>query len=219
MLREFIKTLHKSTKRNYVHRMLNEKAKCMKIAKNFSKSYWDGSKKYGYGGYKYIEGRWSKFALDLIKCYSLNNDSNILDIGCGKGYLLFEIKKILPNVRIFGIDISQYAIKNSKIEIRENIFVHDIKNKTKFSDNYFDLSISLNCLHNLQIFNLKKAIDEINRISKNSYIVVESYRNEKELFNLQCWALTCESFFDVQEWQWIFKKLNYKGDHEFIFFE
>ena len=73
----------------------------------------------------------------------------------------------------------------------------------------FDLSISLNCLHNLQIFNLKKAIDEINRISKNSYIVVESYRNEKELFNLQCWALTCESFFDVYEWQWIFKKLNY----------
>ena len=219
MLREFIKTLHKSTKRNYVHRMLNEKAKCMKIAKNFSKSYWDGSKKYGYGGYKYIEGRWSKFALDLIKCYRLNNDSNILDIGCGKGYLLFEIKKILPNVRIFGIDISQYAIKNSKIEIRENIFIHDIKNKTKFSDHYFDLSISLNCLHNLQIFNLKKAIDEISRISKNSYIVVESYRNEKELFNLQCWALTCESFFDVDEWQWMFKKLNYKGDHEFIFFE
>ena len=122
MLREFIKTLHKSTKRKYIPRMLNEKVKCMRIAKNFSKSYWDGSKKYGYGGYKYIEGRWSKFALDLIKCYRLNNDSNILDIGCGKGYLLFEIKKILPNVRIFGIDISQYAIKNSKIEIRENIF-------------------------------------------------------------------------------------------------
>ena len=199
--------------------MVNEKAKCMKIAKNYSKSYWDGSKQYGYGGYKYIEGRWSKFALDLIKCYRLNNDSKILDIGCGKGYLLFEIKKILPNVRIFGIDISQYAIKNSKIEIRENIFIHDIKNKTKFSDHYFDLSISLNCLHNLQIFNLKKAIDEISRISKNSYIVVESYRNEKELFNLQCWALTCESFFDVDEWQWMFKKLNYKGDHEFIFFE
>ena len=36
MLREFIKTLHKSTKRKYLHRMLNEKAKCMKIAKNFS---------------------------------------------------------------------------------------------------------------------------------------------------------------------------------------
>ena len=219
MLREFIKTLHKSTKRNYVHRMLNEKAKCMKIAKNFSKSYWDGSKKYGYGGYKYIEGRWSKLALDLIKCYRLNNNSNILDIGCGKGYLLFEIKKILPNVRIFGIDISQYAIKNSKIEIRENIFVHDIKNKTKFRDNYFDLSISLNCLHNLQIFNLKKAIDEINRISKNSYIVVESYRNEKELFNLQCWALTCESFFHQKEWIWIYDHFRYNGDYEFIYFE
>ena len=50
-------------------------------------------------------------------------------------------------------------------------------------------------LHNLKIFDLKKALKEIDRVGKKSYIAVESFRNESELFNLQCWALTCESFF------------------------
>ena len=31
-------------------------------------------------------------------------------------------------------------------------------------------------------------------------MMVESYRNEQELFNLQCWALTCEAFFDTAAW-------------------
>ena len=42
--------------------------------------------------------------------------------------------------------------------------------------------------------------------------------NEKELFNLQCWALTCQSFFSKDEWIWIFDEFGYKGDYEFIYF-
>ena len=44
-------------------------------------------------------------------------------------------------------------------------------------------------------------------------------RNLKELFNLQCWALTCESYFSTEEWLWLYKSFNYNGDYEFIFFE
>ena len=49
--------------------------------------------------------------------------------------------------------------------------------------------------------------------------MVESYRSEQEQFNLQCWALTCESFFDVDEWIRLFDRFGYTGDYEFIFFE
>ncbi len=52
-----------------------------------------------------------------------------------------------------------------------------------------------------------------------SMFMLESYRNEQELFNLQCWALTCESFFDTAEWIWIYKRFGYSGDYEFIYFE
>ena len=56
------------------------------------------------------------------------------------------------------------------------------------------------------------------RVAEEGYIMVESYRNEEELFNLQCWALTCETFLDYDTWVKLIS--SYKiFDYEFIFFE
>ena len=218
-LKNFVQDLHNSTKRNYLERMSNDKSKCMKVAREFGKDFWDGERKYGYGGYKYIEDYWENVAINFIKNYKLNNTSKVLDVGCGKGFLLYEIKKILPGISICGFDISEYAIKNNKKEIKDNLFVYDAGKKYPFSNNYFDLALSLATLHNLEINNLQISLSEIDRVSKNSYLMVESYRNENELFNLQCWALTCKAFFSLNEWLWLFKQFNYNGDYEFIYFE
>jgi len=51
------------------------------------------------------------------------------------------------------------------------------------------------------------------------YIMLEGYRNEQVLFNLQCWALTAESLFDTAEWVWLYRHFGYSGDYEFIYFE
>ena len=213
-----ITSLHRSTKRNYLERMVNEKVKCMKIAKRYGAKFWDGDRKFGYGGYRYIPGRLKPVAKKLIKKFKLNNRSKILDIGCGKGYLLFEIKKILPNIYIEGFDKSKYAIQNSHPEVKQNLFIHSAEKRYPFKDKKFDLAISMGCFHNLEIKDLKFALNEIQRVSNRSYLMVESYRNEKELFNLQCWALTCESFFSKKEWKWIFKEFKYNGFYEFIYF-
>jgi SAM-dependent methyltransferase len=216
---KLISKIHQSTKRNYLDRMINSKVKCMLEAKKYEKNYWDGHRKYGYGGYKYIPGKWKEVAKNLIKIYKLNNKSKILDIGCGKAFLLFEIKKILPKINITGIDISNYGLKNSKKEIRKYLFKKDIKKTLKYKSNQFDLVFSINTLHNLKINYLMKALKEIQRVGKKHFICTESYRNEKELFNLQCWALTCESFFSKEEWIWILNNSGYTGDYEFIYFE
>ena len=84
----------------------------MKVAKEYSFDYWDGNRKYGYGGYKYIPGRWKKAAQKIIKDYSLKDGSKILDVGCGKGYLLYEIFLINPKIEIHGFDISAHAVKH-----------------------------------------------------------------------------------------------------------
>lgn len=215
---QIINTLHISTKRNYLERMNNSKIECMRVARRFDKSYWDGDRKFGYGGYKYMPNRWTNVAKIIIKKYKLSNRSKILDVGCGKGFLLLEIFKILPKIKIYGIDISKYAIKKAPQEIKRFLSYGDISKKLKFKKKYFDLTISINTLHNLKVFNLFNALKEINRVSKKTFISVESYRNEKELFNLQCWALTCNSFFSKDEWEWIFKKCKYSGDYEFIYF-
>jgi ubiquinone/menaquinone biosynthesis C-methylase UbiE len=217
--RNFFINLHNSSKRNYLERMNNDKPQASNIAKKFGKEYWDGSKKFGYGGYKYIPNRWKNFAKKLIKTYKLRKNSKILDIGCGKGFLLADIKKILPEISLTGYDLSKYAIKESHPSIKKNLFNIKAESKYLFKNKEIDLLISMGTLHNLEIFNLEKAFNEINRVSKKSYIWVESYRNSKELFNLQCWALTCKSFYTPEEWLWIFKKFKYKGDYEFIFFK
>ena len=144
--------------------------------------------------------------------------SKILDVGCGKGFLLLEIKKLLPNIFISGFDISKYAISKSPKDIKKKLFVHDAKKNFPFKNKKFDLVISLALIHNLNIYELKNCLKEISRVGKKQYIMTESYRNNQELFNLQCWALTCESFFSPDEWRWIFKESRYKGDYELIYF-
>ncbi len=213
-----ITKLHKRTKRNYIERMVNEKVECMTVAKKYGYDYWDGDRKYGYGGYKY-DGRWKVVAEDLIKLYNLPDNAKILDVGCGKAFLLYEFTRILPDCEVVGFDFSEYAIKNAKEEIKDKLFVYKAENAYPFGDDEFDLVISVTTLHNLPVFNLKTALKEIERVGKNKFILVESYRNEQELFNLQCWALTCESFFSTSEWIWLFNEFGYTGDYEFIYFE
>jgi ubiquinone/menaquinone biosynthesis C-methylase UbiE len=209
---------HTKTKRNYLHRMLDDKVKCMEIAKKFERSYWDGSRRYGYGGYKYIDGYWTNFAKKLIKTFKLKSNSKVLDLGCGKGFLIYEIKKILPNIKIQGLDISKYALKNSKPEISKHLRWADARKKLIYKNKSFDLLICMGLLHNFNIFQISSVLKEIKRVSKKSYIMVESYRSNKELFNLQCWALTCESFLKPSEWLYLLKKNNINGRYEFIYF-
>ena len=208
--KKFIQGIHNSSHRNYLSRVNLKKSSIMSEAKKYSKKYWDGSRSEGYGGYKYIPGYWKGLAKKLINFYRLKKNAKILDIGCGKGFLLYEIIKLRPDLDITGVDISNYALK---LAIGKEKINFNYKNK------YFDLVISIGTLHNLEIYDLKKSLNEISRISKNSYIMVESYKNDLELFNLQCWALTCESFFSQSAWRWIFKEFKYKGDYEFIFFK
>ena len=218
-VKNYVTFNHKKTNRNYLERMNNNKIQCMTTAKKYGFDYWDGDRKYGYGGYRYIKGYHSILAKKLVKDYSLNETSKILDIGCGKGFLLYEIQKILRNVKLYGLDISRYAKSNAKNEIKNKIKIWDINKKINFEDQFFDLVISINTLHNLKLKKLTQCLKEIERLGKSKFICVESYRNEKEQFNLQCWALTAETLIDKSSWLWLFKNVGYSGDYEFIYFD
>ena len=215
----FVTPLHKATERAYIDRMIDDKVNCMLKAKEYEFDYWDGDRRFGYGGYKYLAGRWKPVAEAFVDKYGLTNNSSVLDVGCGKAYLLYELKLLLPDLRVKGFDTSKHGLNEAKENLKEDLFIHKAQEKYPFEDNEFDLVISLGCLHNLRIFELKTALGEIERVGKSGYIMLESYRNELEQFNLQCWALTCESFFDKKEWEWIYNHFGYTGDYEFIYFE
>lgn len=190
----------------------------MQVAKRYDRDFFDGERCYGYGGFRY-DGRWEAIARQLIELYSLPQNARILDVGCGKGFLLYEFKKLLPDCTVAGIDISEYAVENGKEEVCDSLQVNRAQDPYPFADQEFDLTVSFTTLHNLKVFELKSALSEIERVSRNKFIVVESYRDEQELFNLQCWALTCESFFQPDEWCWLYDQFGYTGDYEFIYFD
>lgn len=211
--------LHQSTKREYLARMMDNKAHCMEVAKQYGPDYWDGDRRYGYGGYRFIPGRWQPVAQALIDRYHLSESSSVLDVGCGKGFLLYELKMLLPGLTVSGFDVSSHGIEGARPEVRESLFIYPAQERYPYPDASFDLVISLGCLHNLRLPELQIAIPEIERVGRSGYIMLESYRNNTELFNLQCWALTAQSFLEVDEWCWLYQELGYTGDYEFIFFE
>ena len=219
---DFMQALHKSTARNYLGRVNDleyPKAKAARLAKRFDYDYWDGDRRICYGGYSYMAGRWEKIASALKAHYKLPDKPRILEVGCGKGFLLYDFLKVVPDAEIYGIDISEYAIMNSKPEIRNCLKVGNATS-LPWEDNTFDLVISITTLHNLYAFDLYTALKEIERVGKqHKYICVESYRNEEEKANLLYWQVTCEAFNTPEEWRWWFKQTEYSGDYSFIYFE
>jgi len=216
---DFLSPLHTRTKRNYIQRMVDDdKAECAAVAKQWGYDYWDGERRYGYGGYSY-DGRWRVVAESMARHYGLKAGDCILDIGCGKGFLLYEFTQAVPGVEVAGIDISAYGIENAKEEIRPFLRVGSC-DILPWPDGHFDFVYSLNVFHNLRNFELNSALREMQRVGKkNKYVCVESYRTEAEKVNLMCWQLTCATFHTPEEWRWAFGQAGYDGDFGFIYFE
>lgn len=216
---DFIQSVHSSTKRDYLKRVNDfDKATVSEVAIRFDKDYWDGERQYGYGGYRY-DGRWRKVAEAMAAHYKLPKNARILDVGCGKGFLLYEFTQVLPECDVVGLDISAYAVENAKEEVKPFLQVGHAKS-LPFADKSFDFVVSITTLHNLYNFDLHAALKEIERVRKGpAHVNVESYRNEREKMNLLYWQMTCRAFHAPAEWEWIFEQAGYKGDHSFIFFE
>ena len=183
------------------------------IARKFDKDFFDGDRRHGYGGYKYNKKFWSPVIPDFINYYSLNNSSSILDIGCGKGFMVYDFKSFLPKANVQGIDISKYAIDNSLPEVSEFLHLGNAKN-LPFEDNSFDLVTSIVSIHNLEINDCALAIREINRVSrKYAFITVDAYSNDEERDLMHEWNLTAMTIMSCNEWVEFFKENNYIGDY------
>lgn len=216
---DFISKNHQKTQRDYLKRVQEaDKAACAEVAVRFDRDYWDGERRYGYGGYRY-DGRWRSVAQEMARHYQLRPGSALLDVGCGKGFLLYELMQVIPQSRGVGLDISNYALSDSRSEVRSGM-VQGTAARLPFKDQSFDFSLSILALHNLYNYDLFAALREMERVTRGpKYMVVESYRNEREKVNLLYWQLTCRSFYSTKEWEWVFEQSGYQGDYSFIFFE
>ncbi|MBI4237637.1 MAG: class I SAM-dependent methyltransferase [Deltaproteobacteria bacterium] len=216
---DFVGAIHRRTERDYVGRVTSyPKEHAAELAKQFDRDYWDGDRHTGYGGYQY-DGRWRAVAEAFAAHYALRAGQRVLDVGCGKGFLLYDLTQVVPGLEVHGLDISRYALTHAKPEVADRL-IHGHARELPFPDQHFDLVYSINTLHNLYCYDLDRALLELTRVSRaHQYLCVESYRTEAEKVHLLYWQLTCEMFCTPDEWRWWFQQTGYTGDYSFIYFE
>jgi len=203
---------HPRTVRDYDKRAREKTAEVIRIAKQFGREFFDGDRKYGYGGYKY-DGRWQSVVKRMKEHYKLPDNAAILDIGCGKGFMLHDFKELMSEATIAGIDISNYAIENAMSSVRTFLKIASAE-KLPYPDKSFDLVISINSIHNLPLERLKNALREIQRVCrKDSYITIDAWHNGTERENLFKWVLTAETMMHVDDWKKLFSEIGYTGDY------
>ena len=208
---DLLKNYPKS-KRNLDKRLSEKSPEIVKIAREFGKEFFDGDRKFGYGGLTYNPKYWENVVKDFVEYYKIKPDAKILDVGCAKGYMLYDFKRQYPGLELHGVDISEYAIKNCHPEVKDNLQVGKADN-LKFEDNYFDLVISINTVHNLELKDCEASIKEISRVSKdNSFITVDAYNSDEEKERMFKWNLTAKTIMSTNDWKNTFKKIGYNGD-------
>jgi len=201
------------TKRNLDERAIQRTEDDRIIARQFGREFFDGEKRHGYGGYNYHPRFWTGVVRDMIDYYHLTEKSKILDVGCAKGFMLYDFTQAIPGITVRGIDISEYAISNAKEEIKQFLGVGNAKNLEEFTDKEFDLVISITTVHNLPLEECKQAIKEIQRVGKNAFLTVDSWKNEEEKEKMFKWNLTAKTLMSTEDWKKLFEEVGCRGEY------
>lgn len=201
------------TKRNVDERGAEKTEEDRAIGRKFGKEYFDGDRKYGYGGFSYHPRFWTDAVTDMINHYGLKEDSKILDVGCAKGFMLHDFKMALPELIVRGIDISEYAIENTIEDMKPFVSMGNATDLSTFKDKEFDLVISINTVHNLPPEQCKQALREIQRVGKNAFITVDAWRTDEEKERMHKWNITALTYMSVGDWKKLFQKVGYTGDY------
>lgn len=187
-----------------------------RIAREFGAEFFDGERLYGYGGYRYDPRFWQATVRRFRDYYRLADDAAILDVGCGKGFMLHDFLELMPGARVAGIDVSSYAIENAIETVKPFLRIGDAQS-LPYPDRSFDLVISINTVHNLPVEECKTALREIQRVSRaHAFVVVDAWRTEAERERLLKWNLTALTYFHVDDWKHLFDEVGYTGDYHWF---
>ncbi len=188
------------------------------VARQYGEMYFDGPREYGYGGYRY-DGRWVPVARDIVAHFGLKPGQRILDVGCGKGFLVKDLMAACPGLEAFGIDISDYALMHCEPEVAGRLHLGSAES-LPFPDESFAAVLSINTVHNLRRARALRAVREIERLAPGrGFIQVDSYRTPEQREVFLDWVLTAE-FHDYPEgWLELFEEAGYTGDYDWTIIE
>ena len=183
------------------------------LARKFGKEFFDGDRSHGYGGFTYNPRFWEPVVPTFQSHWDIVPGNSLLDIGCAKGFMMYDFHRLIPGIKVEGIDISEYAIENGMEDMKPFMKVASADD-LPYEDNSFDYAISITTLHNFDDDNLINALKEIERVSKKgSFITVDAYKNDEEKERMYAWNLTAKTILHVDEWKLLFEEAGYTGDY------
>ncbi len=183
------------------------------------KLYFDGPRSLGYGGYVSNQNYWSEINSEIIDFFKIEKSQSFLDIGCAKGYM---IESLINNgfLKCYGIDSSEYAIKSSPSLVKEKLINASLLH-IPFPTNFFDFSVCIDVLQEIPVKIIPAAIREINRVSKQSLIVLPAIKSEekceRELF--LNWSITAQTAKTKMEWQELLQECGYTGYYSVFYID
>jgi SAM-dependent methyltransferase len=199
--------------RDLASRLTSKSDEVRAIARKFGQEFFDGDRNHGYGGFSYDSKYWSPVIPDFEQHFGPLTGKSLLDVGCAKGFMLYDLTRLVPGIQVAGIDVSEYAIENSLPEVRSFLQVADAKD-LPFEDDSFDVVISINSIHNLDLEDCKRALREISRVSREkSFVTVDAFSNEEERTRMMAWNLTAKTILSVEDWISLFHEVGYEGDY------
>ena len=201
------------TKRNVAERGQEKTEEDRRLARQFGKDFFDGDRRHGYGGFNYNSRFWQPVVPTLQQHFGLGAGSSLLDIGCGKGFMLHDLAALIPGITVKGVDVSRYAIENAIDDMKPHVQVADAK-KLPFPDKSFDVVISINTVHNLERAECGQALREIERVArKGAFVTMDAYHDDEERRRMHAWNLTGLTIMHVDEWRAFFREVGYTGDY------
>ena len=199
--------------RNVVERGEGKTEEDRKIAREFGREFFDGDRRHGYGGYNYHPRFWQPVVPRLREHFGLTAGSSLLDVGCGKGFMLHDLAAMIPGITVRGVDISAYAVEHAIEDMKPYVQVADAK-ALPFPNTSFDVVIAVNTIHNLERADCGRALREIERVkAKGAFVTVDAYRDEEERARMLAWNLTARTIMHVDEWKAFFAENGYTGDY------
>lgn len=201
------------TKRDVTKRFEEKTEQDRAVARQFGRDFFDGDRRHGYGGFGYMPRFWQPVIPTFQKHWGLTAGSSVLDVGCAKGFMMHDMADLIPGITVKGIDISDYAIETAIDTMRDHVSVADAKD-LPFDNDSFDVVISINTVHNLDLDECKTALREIERVArKGAFVTVDAYRSDEEKERMYAWNLTAKTIRSVDEWIELFDEVGYSGDY------
>lgn len=200
-------------KRNVEERGQTKTDEDRRIARQFGRDFFDGDRRHGYGGFNYAPRFWQPVVPTFREHFRLRAGDRLLDVGCGKGFMIHDFALLIPGLVVKGVDVSSYAIEHAIEDMRAHVQVANAK-QLPFADKSFDVVVSINTVHNLARKECGQALREIERVARRgAFVTVDAYRTEEERERMLAWNLTAQTILHVDEWKTYFAEVGYSGDY------